>query len=149
MGATDMGVGIGLNGKDQRARPKRQARDPDRYIGARIRERRIVLGLSQQAFAKQIGVTHQQARKYEQGTNGIAAGRLHQIARTLAVSVDCFFEDLAKGSEVEPLQEQPLLLELTRAFTGIMDPRQRAALCGLARTLAAEPANEDDELVAD
>jgi hypothetical protein len=47
------------------------------------------------------------------------------------VSVDRFFEDLAKGSEVEPSQEQPLLLERTRAFTGIMDPRHRAGCVGL------------------
>jgi len=71
-------------------------------------------------FAKQTGVTYQQARKYEQGTNGVSVGRLYQIARTLVVSVDRFFADLAKGSEVEPSQEQPLLLELTRAFTGIV-----------------------------
>src|SRR4051812_5869972 len=148
-GATSMGVGVGLNGKDQGARPKRQARDPDRCIGARIRERRIVLGLSQQAFAKQIGVTHQQVGKYEQGTSGIAAGRLYQIARTLGVRGDRFFEDLANGSKVEPSQEQPLLLELTRAFTGIIDPRQRAALCGLARALATEPAKKDDERAAE
>jgi DNA-binding transcriptional regulator YiaG len=78
-----MGAGVGLNGKGQGARPKRQARDPDRHVGARIRERRITLGLSQQAFAQRIGVTHKQVGKYEQGTNGIAAGRLYQIARTL------------------------------------------------------------------
>jgi hypothetical protein len=30
-----------------------------------------------------------------------------------------------------------------------MDSRQRAALCGLARTLAAKPVNEDDEQAAE
>jgi DNA-binding XRE family transcriptional regulator len=80
-------IGLALgpwgNRHGRRRRPERQARDPDRHVGARIRERRITLGLSQQAFAQRIGVTHKQVGKYEQGTNGIAAGRLYQIARTL------------------------------------------------------------------
>ena len=48
-----------------RARPQ----DVDRYVGARIRERRILLGLTQQQMADLIGVTYQQAHKYEKGIN--------------------------------------------------------------------------------
>ena len=44
-----------------RARPQ----EVDRYVGARIRERRIILGLTQQQMADLIGVTYQQAHKYE------------------------------------------------------------------------------------
>ena len=33
----------------------------DNHIGARIRERRLMLGLTQQQFAEMIGVTYQQA----------------------------------------------------------------------------------------
>ena len=41
-----------------------------------MRERRIMLGLTQQQMAELIGVTYQQAHKYEKGINRIAAGRL-------------------------------------------------------------------------
>ena len=55
--------------------------DVDRYVGSRIRERRVMLGLSQQQMAQLIGVTYQQAHKYERGINRISAGRLFEIAR--------------------------------------------------------------------
>ncbi len=52
----------------------------DRHVGIRIRERRTMLGLSQQQLARRVGVTYQQAHKYERGLNRISAGRLHEIA---------------------------------------------------------------------
>ena len=51
--------------------------DIDRYLGMRVRERRVMLGLTQQQLAELIGVTYQQAHKYEKGTNRVAAGRLY------------------------------------------------------------------------
>lgn len=66
-------------------RPANRANDTDRHVGARIRERRIMLGLSQQQMADLIGVTYQQAHKYERGINRISAGRLHEISLVLGV----------------------------------------------------------------
>ena len=48
----------------------------DDHIGARIRERRVMLGVSQQQLAEMISVTYQQAHKYERGINRVSAGRL-------------------------------------------------------------------------
>ena len=62
-----------------------RAQDVDRHVGARMRERRIMLGLTQQQMAELIGVTYQQAHKYEKGINRIAAGRLYNIAQALGV----------------------------------------------------------------
>jgi len=53
-----------------------RANDTDRHIGVRIREQRILLGMSQQQMADLIGVTCQQVHKYEHGTNRISAGRM-------------------------------------------------------------------------
>jgi transcriptional regulator with XRE-family HTH domain len=39
----------------------------DNHVGGQIRERRIMLGLTQQQLAEMIGVTYQQAHKYERG----------------------------------------------------------------------------------
>ena len=79
-----------------------RAQDIDRYVGARMRERRIMLGLMQQQMAELIGVTYQQAHKYEKGINRIAAGRLHQIAQALDVAVGYFFEGVGTEREVSP-----------------------------------------------
>ncbi len=67
----------------------------DRHVGGRIRERRVMLGLSQQQLAQLIGVTYQQAHKYERGLNRISAGRLYEMAQVLSVPVSWFFEGLA------------------------------------------------------
>src|ERR687890_1347453 len=71
-----------------------RAQDIDRYVGARMRERRIMLGLTQQQMAELIGVTYQQAHKYEKGINRIAAGRLSSIAQALGVEVGYFYDGL-------------------------------------------------------
>src|ERR1700733_9102277 len=66
----------------------------DRNVGARVRERRIMLGLTQQQLADLIGVTYQQAHKYERGINRVSAGRLYEIAQVLSVPVGYFFDGL-------------------------------------------------------
>lgn len=67
----------------------------DKQIGARLRERRIAMGLTQQQLAAMIGVTYQQAHKYENGINRISAGRLYDIAQKLKVPVSYFHDESA------------------------------------------------------
>jgi transcriptional regulator with XRE-family HTH domain len=121
-----------------RARPQ----DIDRWVGQRMRERRVMLGLTQQQMAELIGVTYQQAHKYEKGINRIAAGRLYTIARTLGVDVSYFFEGLSDTTEFRPSPQQRLLLELARNFSAVPSRRQQEALCNLARALAVTPSGE-------
>src|SRR5690349_10238402 len=97
-------------------RGRARAQDPDRHVGARIRERRIMLGLTQQQLAELIGVTYQQMHKYERGLNSISAGRLLVIAGALRVGVGHFFEGFDQPSPPSP--QQRLMLELARHFVG-------------------------------
>ncbi len=115
-----------------RARPQ----DIDRHVGGRMRERRIMLGLTQQQMADLIGVTYQQAHKYEKGINRIAAGRLYQVARALGVEVSFFFEGIDTGEEFKPTPQQRMLLELARNFISLPNRRHQDAVCMLARALA-------------
>ncbi len=69
----------------------------DTHLGRRLRRRRRLLGLTQQQIAAACGVRFQQIQKYECGANRISAARLWQIAVTLDVAVDYFFEGLLKG----------------------------------------------------
>jgi transcriptional regulator with XRE-family HTH domain len=60
--------------------------DPiDKYVGSRIRMRRIMLGMSQEKLGDALGLTFQQVQKYEKGTNRVGASRLQQIADVLQV----------------------------------------------------------------
>ncbi|MFL5332564.1 MAG: helix-turn-helix domain-containing protein [Geminicoccaceae bacterium] len=117
----------------RRSRPQ----DVDRHLGVRMRERRIMLGLTQQQMAELIGVTYQQAHKYEKGINRIAGGRLYQIAQALGVDVGYFYDGLGgNGASFKPSQQQRLLLELARGFTALPSRKHQEAICGLVRALA-------------
>ena len=75
-----------------------------------------MLGLTQQQLAELIGVTYQQAHKYEKGINRVAAGRLYGIARALGVEAGYFFEGLQSGGGLVPSPSQRMLLDLARNF---------------------------------
>jgi len=66
----------------------------DSHIGKRLRLRRTMMGLSQDAVAKAVGVTFQQVQKYEKGTHAMNATRLLEFARFMGVSVSYFFEGI-------------------------------------------------------
>src|SRR5712691_7135983 len=65
----------------------------DKYVGSRVRMRRMMLELSQTMLGDALGITFQQVQKYEKGTNRISASRLQQVCHTLQVPVAFFFED--------------------------------------------------------
>jgi len=115
-----------------------RATETDHFVGMKIRERRIMLGLSQQQMAKLIGVTYQQAHKYERGINRISAGRLYEIARVLRVSVGFFFEGLTRNDSDALPPRQRMCLELARNFALIENERHQQALSQMARSLAAK-----------
>jgi transcriptional regulator with XRE-family HTH domain len=124
---------------NKKAVPANRASAIDRHVGARIRERRIMLGLSQQQMADMIGVTYQQAHKYERGINRISAGRLYEITRVLNVPITYFFEGLDISEDDESLNpRQRMCLELARNFASISNQRHQEALSQLARALAVQ-----------
>jgi transcriptional regulator with XRE-family HTH domain len=98
-------------------------------------------GLTQQDLAELLGVTYQQAHKYEKGTNRVAAGRLYAIAQALDVEPRYFFEGLnsATSSPSAPTNRQRAMLELARNFVDMPNRRYQAAICELARALASAP----------
>jgi transcriptional regulator with XRE-family HTH domain len=83
--------------------PPRKHIDPvEKHVGTRVRLRRTMLEMRMETLAKELNLTFQQVRKYETGTNRIAASRLQQISRILEVPVTFFFED-APGSASVPI----------------------------------------------
>lgn len=66
----------------------------DLHVGARIRFKRKIAGISQIDLAAAIGVTFQQIQKYELGSNRISASSLYAAAAALKAPITWFFEGL-------------------------------------------------------
>ncbi len=124
----------------------------DVHVGARVRMRRSLLGMTQTSLGEAIGLTFQQVQKYEKGTNRISSSRLYDLARTLDVPVESFFDDMpiavaasspAQGGDEakEPPSYEPdpvatrETLELVRAYYKIEDTNVRNRLRELANAL--------------
>lgn len=121
--------------------------DPiDIHVAARLRMRRMMQGVSQEALAARIGVTFQQIQKYEKGQNRIGASRLFQLAEALAAPIGYFFEGLpdegAAAPAIDPEVMQSLTspegIQLHMAFQRIRSPQTRRRIVDLLAALAEE-----------
>jgi transcriptional regulator with XRE-family HTH domain len=127
----------------------------DRHVGARVRMRRLMVGMSQSKLAESLEVTFQQVQKYEKGANRIGASRLQQLARVLEVPPSFFFDGAPAGpTPGSGFNEDPgnayvvdFLstaegLQLNRAFSAIKDPKLRKTVLDLVERIAGatEPA---------
>jgi transcriptional regulator with XRE-family HTH domain len=119
--------------KSERAR---SAAAIDDHVGARIRDRRFMIGLSQQQLGEMLGISYQQVHKYERGINRVTAGRLYEIARILDVPITYFYEALSQEAPRRVTPHQRMLLELARSFAEIPNERHQEALSQLTRALA-------------
>jgi transcriptional regulator with XRE-family HTH domain len=72
--------------------------DIDLRLGKRLRQRRRLLGLTQQQLAAAIGVRFQQIQKYECAANRISAARLWALAQALETPVAYFFDEAPRGA---------------------------------------------------
>src|SRR4026207_616657 len=66
----------------------------DVHVGARMRQRRTLLGMSQEKLGAAVGLTFQQVQKYERGGNRIGSSRLYEFAKVLDVPVSYFFDEM-------------------------------------------------------
>jgi transcriptional regulator with XRE-family HTH domain len=123
----------------------------DRYVGSRVRMRRMMLSMSQEKLGDALGLTFQQVQKYEKGTNRIGASRLQQISEILQVPVAFFFEGApVLAGMPDGLAEAPSPayisdflatsdgLALTKAFVEIKDSRVRRRIVDLVEAIAGE-----------
>ncbi len=66
----------------------------DVHVGQRVRQRRWMLGMTQQQLCDRVGIKFQQIQKYETGANRISASLIRHIAAAMEVPVTLFFEGL-------------------------------------------------------
>ncbi len=134
----------------------------DIHVGARVRLRRTLLGLSQEKLGEAIGLTFQQVQKYERGANRVGASRLYDLSRVLEVPVSFFFDDMPDeissksvherremSESPDPFDNDPMnrreTLELVRAYYRITDPNQRKKIFELVKSMGALQAADSDQ----
>ncbi len=124
----------------------------DVHVGIRVRQRRVLLGMTQTDLADTMGLTFQQVQKYERGTNRISASRLYGLSKVFDVTVDYFFEDMppevagtspAKGRgkaktlpSYEPMTTQETM-KLVRSYYSIDDANVRKQVYEMTKALGA------------
>jgi transcriptional regulator with XRE-family HTH domain len=133
----------------------------DIHVGSRVRQRRMLLGYSQEKLGDALGLTFQQVQKYERGANRIGASRLFDLSRVLDVPVAYFFDEMNQGvaectsvgsgvrlavvsdeqengpdgADADPMMRRETL-ELVRAYYRISDLSVRRRVFELAKALA-------------
>lgn len=139
-------------------RPSRNGPEPladkhpiDQHVGARVRFRRSMLGMSQERLAEALGITFQQVQKYERGLNRISASRLYEISRVLGVPITFFFDGADGSTEIAAPaadgEDGPVMigrdsdlslraLRLLQAYNTIEDATLQTALLNLVKSVA-------------
>ena len=144
----ESGLGLSLSARSPHA--------IDAHVGERVRQRRTLFGLSQEALGEELSLSFQQVQKYERGTNRISASRLFEIGRILGVDVSYFFDGIGQEElenrsnetdEKDPLNRRETL-ELVRAYYRIQDDSVRRRLYTLVKAMAGDPDTEFDEDLA-
>ncbi len=121
----------------------------DIHVGARVKLRRMILGMSQETLGKSLGLTFQQIQKYEKGVNRIGASRIFELSKLLEVPIQYFYNDYgdtigAAGGMAEPdageafmaLVNSPEGVQLCRAFAEIKDPHVKKRVLDLVKSIA-------------
>ncbi len=130
----------------------------DVFVGNKLREKRIMLGLSQDAVGKMLGISFQQIQKYERGANRIASSRLYEFSKAFNAPVAHFFEGMdyqandnnpstsyisARAAEEEAGYQYDEIysretLELVRSYYSIKDEKTRKRFADLIRSFAEQ-----------
>lgn len=126
----------------------------DRAIGARIREMRMLAGITQQALASRVGVSVQQIQNYEYGASRISAAQLLRVTEIAGVSMGVFFQGVSSsGLSLDRAEEAALEhrheIDLIRSFRRLRDDNVRQWALKLLSILESSPGNSSDKLVQD
>jgi transcriptional regulator with XRE-family HTH domain len=136
-------------------KPKNVANEIDAHVGARLRLRRLLLGISQEKLGDALGLTFQQIQKYERGANRVGASRLYDLSKVLDVPVAYFFDAMPDETAAvmssrlpggagalgeAPLDADVLLsretTDLVRAYYSIEDSEVRRRALEFLRTVS-------------
>src|SRR5215216_5299793 len=131
----------------------------DVHVGLHVRQRRVLLAMSQTKLGDAVGLTFQQIQKYERGSNRMGSSRLFEFAKVLDVPVSYFFDEMPAnvlsgrpmsgrgrkgfGEAGTPFEQEkdPLVkretLELVRAYYKIREGGVRKRIFGMVKAIGA------------
>ena len=117
-------------------------------VGARIRARRKLLGMTQSTLAEALGITFQQVQKYEKGSNRVGSSRLQHIAQVLGTTPSALFGEEVGGSAnfADAIMQSIGSADgvtLNKAFIAIKDDRVRKSIVNLVKAIADEEPSVD------
>jgi transcriptional regulator with XRE-family HTH domain len=125
---------------------KKKVTQHEKYIGERIREGRIALGMSQHALASMIGISYQQLQKYENGSNRVSGARIQIMATALNRPLTFFFPNSTDvRAQADPVTSQMLASkdgqEVLRTYPRLSAPSQRVVRDLMQHLLTKEQVN--------
>lgn len=109
----------------------------NKAVGVNVKTKRTSKGLTRKELAKQINISFQQLQKYEEGIDRMSAGRLVAIADALNIRVGVLFETLQDEVTQETASDRQVT-SIAKHFPGIADPKVRAILVTLVRSLSKD-----------
>jgi len=137
-------------GKRRKTGPKVGPNPIDIHVGARLKLRRHLMGISQTQLGDAVGLTFQQVQKYERGSNRVGCSRLFEFSKILTVPISYFFDDMPKeisgknpvnlgnadnDNANDPLKS-PETKELVEAYYRIPNPKVRKKVFELFKEIA-------------
>lgn len=122
----------------------------DIHIAKKLRQFRLIAGMSQDKLGELTGVTFQQIQKYEKAKNRISASRLFEFAQLLNKPVSAFFAGIKADRDYynyefktdteqskENVEFNKEILPLVRAFNRIENPQSKKHLIALATSISS------------
>jgi len=115
--------------------------DLNKYIGIKIRQKRIELNLTQTKVARALNVTFQQIQKYEKGTNGLSASRMQALSNYFKVPISYFFDGFTEFKEEFNLENNLINIEFLNKLITSLSTEYRQKLIELIK----DNKNENDQ----
>ena len=104
----------------RKTKKKLESHPIDILAGERVREIRLLKGMTQGKLAEKIGVTFQQIQKYESAINRMSASKLYLFCEALETTIPELFTELysrrRKTSRVMKMLESAEAVKLARLF---------------------------------
>jgi transcriptional regulator with XRE-family HTH domain len=130
---------------DEDRNKKRYANKIDEFIGEKVRNTRILLGITQSQLANKIGITFQQLQKYENGINRISAATISTLCNIFNTDIVDFFpaqKNSNNGVANEPKKQIPLsasnkeIVHLLELFNKIDNEQTKKRILSLVQQIS-------------
>ena len=122
----------------------------DHRISMRLRQRRLLLGVTQGVVARALGVSFQQIQKYETGANRVSSSRLYELSLILDVPITYFYRQarVSKNTRARVPEETMRMMRRSETLSLVrhyylLDAQVRRSVASMCRSLAPQSHDKD------